>query len=428
MLIYEIRRIGTTVKVERKKVNQSPGDKSSFFYGYFVAGASLVIMLTMWGSYYAFGVFFKPVLNEFGWTRAMISSAISLASITNGLLTIAMGGLTDKFGPRIVMTLCGLLLGLGLLLMSQMSSLLHLYILYGIFIGAGMSGAFVPLISTVARWFFSRRGLMTGIVAAGSGVGALIGPPLVSRLLSVYGWRPSYAILGSIVLVVVTLLAQFVKRDPAQVGQASYGEDLIEPESSNSRAQGLSLRETAFSRRFWVFFPTGFCYGYCVFAIMVHVVPHAIELKMSALNAANILAAIGGGGILGKVFLGKGGDIIGNRHILMIGFVLTSVALIGVVSANAAWMLFLSAGIFGFGYGAIAVAHSPLIAELFGLRSHGLIFGVFNFAIMTGAAMGPLMTGHIFDVTHGYRMAFLICSGISVVGLILAAFLTRMKR
>jgi MFS family permease len=164
-----------------------------------------------------------------------------------------------------------------------------------------------------------------------------------------------------------------------------------------------------------------------VFAIMVHVVPHAIELKMSVLNAANILAAIGGGGILGKVLLGRGGDIIGSRHILMIGFMLTSVGLIGMVPANAAWMLFSSAGIFGFGYGAVAVAHSPLIAELFGLRSHGLIFGVFNFAIMVGAAMGPLVTGHIFDVTNGYRMAFWVCSGISFVGLILAAFLTRMK-
>lgn len=268
---------------------------------------------------------------------------------------------------------------------------------------------------------------MTGIVAAGSGVGALVGPPLVSRLISAYGWRLSYAILGSIVLFVVTLLSQFVKRDPAQVGQVSYGEDPIEQKVSNLRAEGLSLRETAFSRRFWVFFPTGFCYGYCVFAIMVHVVPHAIELKMSALNAANILAAIGGGGILGKVLLGRAGDIIGSRHILMIGFILTSVGLIGMVPANAAWMLFSSAGIFGFGYGAIAVAHSPLIAELFGLRSHGLIFGVFNFAIMVGAAFGPLMTGHIFDVTNGYRMAFGVCSGISFIGLILASFLTRMK-
>jgi MFS family permease len=408
-------------------MNRSLRGESTFFYGYFVAGASLAMMLTMWGSYYAFGVFFKPVLNEFGWTRAMTSSAISLASVSNGILTIAMGGITDRFGPRIVMTFCGLLLGLGLLLMSQMSSLLHLYVLYGIFVGAGMSGAFVPLISTVARWFLRRRGLMTGIVAAGSGLGALIGPPLVSRLLSAYGWRLSYAIVGGIVLVVVTLLAQFVKKDPAQVGQLSYGEDATGHGEANLRVEGLTLKETAFSRRFWVFFPTGFCYGYNVFAIMVHVVPHAIDLKMSALHAANVMAAIGGGGILGKVFLGKGGDIIGSRHILMIGFILTSIGLIGMIPANAAWMLFTSAGIFGFGYGAIAVAHSPLIAELFGLRSHGLIFGVFNFAIMAGAAMGPLMTGHIFDVTNHYRIAFGVCSGISFVGLILAACLTRMK-
>ena len=94
-----------------QEIRQSPENESRFFYGYFVVGASLCIISAMWAAYYAFGVFFKPVLNEFGWTRTMTSGAFSLASIVNGLLAIVMGGLTDKFGPRIVITLCGLLLG-----------------------------------------------------------------------------------------------------------------------------------------------------------------------------------------------------------------------------------------------------------------------------------------------------------------------------
>src|SRR4030067_687217 len=93
--------------------------ESSLFYGYVVVGASLMIMSIMWAGYYAFGVFFKPVLHEFGWTRAMIAGAFSLASVVNAVLAIAMGGLTDRFGPRIVMTFCGSLLGLGFILMSQ---------------------------------------------------------------------------------------------------------------------------------------------------------------------------------------------------------------------------------------------------------------------------------------------------------------------
>ena len=406
-----------------QKINPPLEDGSRFFYGYLVVGASLLIMSITWGGYYAFGVFFKPVINEFGWTRAMISGAFSLASIVNGLLTVAVGGLTDKFGPRMVMTVCGLLLGLGFILMSQVSNVFQFYLFYGIFVGAGMSGSFIPLTSTVARWFFKRRGLMTGIVAAGSGIGALIGPPVASRLIFIYGWRMSYVILGGITLLTVVLSAQFIKRDPKQVGQFPYGENEIGEVGLNLRVEEFSLKEAVRIPQFWIFSATGFCYGYCVFAIMVHITPHAIESGISVVRAANILATIGGFSILGKVLLGRAGDIIGNRRTLILGFILMSIALICLAPAKMAWMPFLIAGIFGFAYGGIAVSHSPLLAELFGLRSHALIFGVFAISVSLGRATGPLLTGYLFDVTNSYQMAFLVCAVISLTGILFAAFL-----
>ena len=410
-----------------EKINLPPEGKSGFFYGYLIVGASLLIMSIMWGGYYAFGVFFKPLLNEFGWTKAITSGAFSLASILNGLLNIATGKLTDKFGPRMVMTVCGLFLGLGYMLMSQIRDIFHLYLFYGIFIGAGMSGSFIPLTSTVARWFLKRRGLMTGIVTAGTGIGALIGPPVASRLIFIYGWRMSYLILGGISLLVVVLSAQLIKRDPKQVGQVPYGENQIEEDRWNLRVEGFSLREAAHASKFWIFCMTGFCYGYCVFAIMVHITPHAIESGISATRAANILATIGGLAILGKVLLGRVGDIVGSRRTLMLGFILISVALIGLVSTKIGWMLFLIAGLFGFAYGGIAVSHSPLVAELFGLRSHGLIFGVFAVSVSWGAAAGPFLTGYLFDVTNSYQMAFLLCAIIGLTGILFAVFLRQSR-
>ena len=409
--------------VTNQKINQPLKGGARFFYGYLVVGASLLIMSMMWSVYYAFGVFFKPVLNEFGWTKAMTSGAFSLAAMMNGSLTVAVGGLTDKFGPRMVMTVCGLFLGLGFMLMSQISAVSHLYLFYGILVGAGMSGSFIPLTSTVARWFFKRRGFMTGIVAAGSGVGALMGPVVASRLIPIYGWRMSYAILGSITLLTVVLAAQLIKRDPTQVGQVPYGENQMKQGESNLRVEGFSLRQAVYSAQFWVFFTTGFCYGYCVFAIVVHITPHAIESGISAVRAANILATVGGLAILGKVMIGRVGDIVGTRRTLILGFILMSVALIWLVPAKMAWMLFLIAGLFGFAYGGISVSHSPLVAELFGLRSHGLIFGVFGISVSLGGAMGPLLTGYLFDVTNSYQMAFLLCSVFSLTGILFAAFL-----
>jgi MFS family permease len=116
-------------------------------------------------------------------------------------------------------------------------------------------------------------------------------------------------------------------------------------------------------------------------------------------------------------------DIIGNKYILMFGFILMSVALITLIPASEAWMLFLSGGIFGFGFGGLAVSQAPLIAEMFGLKSHGLIFGVSSISVMAGGALGPLLTGYICDVTNSYQMAFLLCAMMAFAGILLAILL-----
>jgi MFS family permease len=183
------------------------------------------IMVMSWAVYNSFGVFFNPLLDEFSWTSAMTSGAFSLSMIIYGVLGIAVGALNDRFGPRIVVTFCGFLLGIGYLLMSQVNTLWQLYLFLGVIVGIGMSGVWVPQLSTVARWFVKRRTLMTGIVIAGAGIGQLIGPPVITRLISIYDWRLTFIILGGVVLVAMVLAAQFLKRDPVHMGQRPYGED-----------------------------------------------------------------------------------------------------------------------------------------------------------------------------------------------------------
>jgi MFS family permease len=137
--------------MDSQKILGSKGTKPRFFYGYIVVLVGFFAIAIIQGTLNTFGVFFKPLLADFGWTRATTSGAFSLAMIFNGLLAIVMGRLTDRYGPRIVLTLCGFFLGSGYMLMSRITAIWQLYLFYGVIIGTGMGGSFVPLISIVVR-------------------------------------------------------------------------------------------------------------------------------------------------------------------------------------------------------------------------------------------------------------------------------------
>jgi len=402
--------------------------KPKFFYGYVIVAAAFVMLTVMGGTYYSFGVFFTPLLTEFGWTRAMTSGAFSLCIMLEGVLGMVMGRATDRFGPRIVITLCGFFLGVGYLLMSQTTSLWQFYLFYGVIVGIGLGGIWVPPVSIVVRWFTKRRNMMTGIAVAGTGIGGLITPLIANWLISTYAWRVSYVILGSVVLVLIVLAAQFLKRDPAQVGQLPYGENgkgIHELQLGNN---GLSFREAVHTKQLWLVSGMFFLFGFCVFTIMVHIVPHAIELGIPSASAANILAIIGGVGIAGKTIMGMATDKIGTRTGIIIGFVLMLVSLLWLVAARELWMLYLFAIIFAFGYATMVALMSPIIVELFGLSSVGILLGIVNFAATIGCAIGPVLAGWLFDINGSYQLAFLLSAAASLIGLIITLFLKPIPR
>ncbi len=403
---------------------KTAGDsKDKIFYGYIVVAAALLITIIAHGAQYTFGIFFKPLLNEFGWTSAATSGAFSLYLVLWGFLSIFVGRLNDRFGPRIVMTVCGFFLGLGYLLMSQIGAIWQLYLFYGVIIAIGMSGGWVPLISTVPRWFVKRRGMMTGIVTSGSGIGTILLSLVASQLIAGYGWSRSYIMVGAGVLVLLMLAAQFLRRDPRQVGQLPYGGSGVEEESQDLSAVGLCFREAIKTRPFWMVCALFFCFGFILYTIMVHIVPHAIELGIPPITAASIIAVIGGVNAAGRVGMGSAGDRIGNKRCLIISFILMTAALLWVITAREMWMFYLFAVIFGIGYGGLAALMSPVPAELFGLRSIGTIVGVVMCSFTIGGAIGPVLAGRIFDVTGSYNVAFLTCTAVGITGIILSVLL-----
>jgi MFS family permease len=391
-------------------------------YGYVIVSSGFVLMCVMWTAFYTFGIFFKPVLNEFGWTRAVTAGAFSFCSVIQGLLAIVMGGLTDRFGPRVVMTLCGCFLAAGYLLMSQLSSLWQLYLFYSVILGIGMGGSFAPLLTLTARWFVKRRGMMTGLVVSGTGVGALVGPPLAGILISHYGWRASYAVLGAGLFMVMILCAQLLKSAPGHLrrGERDKGGYAA---GRSMHQEGVAFHDAIRSGKFWKVFAMIFCLGFCIFAIMVHIAPHVTDLGFAQATAANIMATIGAVCVAGRVLFGKALDRIGSRKGFVIGFAILGLSLFLVASAGALSMLYLFAVLFGFAFGACVTCESPLVADLFGLRSHGLLLGIVACGFTFGGGMGPFVTGYIFDLAGKYQAAFLLCGVVSCAGLLLARVL-----
>jgi len=374
---------------------------------------------------FSYGIFFKPMSMELSWNRTVTAGAYSISLIVAGLVSIAMGWLIDKTGARIVLLICGVLSGTGFLLLSRIDAVWQLYLVYGVIIGASTS-IFSPMVATVAKWFVRRRTLMTGIVISGVGVATLMGPPIANMLISVHGWRLSYVISGVILAIVAIVAAQFMRRDPQQIGQVALGVTDDEEKYVKSLPDALSLREAACTRRFWIFFVMSICYSFCYMSIIVHIAPYITDLGISSTTAASVMATIGGITIVGLVIMGNVGDRIGNEKAIIIGWVLMSLAMVLLLFIKEAWLFYLFAVLFGLAFAGISSQRPPIVAMMFGVRSHGLIFGAIDNSYTIGAAIGPVLDGYIFDATGSYLFAFLMSAAIAILGLILALSLRPM--
>jgi len=258
---------------------------------------------------------------------------------------------------------------------------------------------------------------MTGIVLSGVSLGTIIMPPLATWLIITYGWRTSYTIVGLAAMIVIIPATQFIKRDPAQIGQLPDGENGVKAESLDLPARSLPLREAIRTRQFWTLCAIFGCLWFSTIAITVHIVIHAIDLGIPAISASQILAIMGGAGIAGRIIIGSTADRIGHKPTLIMGFTLMVVSLLWLLVAKELWAFYLFAVIFGFGFSGLVVLESPLMAKLFGLGSLSVIMGSVEFVSATLSTPSSIVAGYIFDIMNSYQLAFLILAGVSIIGL-----------
>jgi MFS family permease len=395
-----------------------------FSPGWLMVVAGFFILMVSWGTQFSFSVFFAPLAGEFGWDRASTSGIFSLSILLFGVGSIFAGRLTDRWGPRYVVAAGGILMAGGLLLSSSIQSLWQLYLFYGVTIGLAVSAGWGPLAATVPRWFPARRGLAMGIMSIGISVGILVIPLLSSHLITAFGWRLSFAILGLVTGTVIIGSTFLMKKEPPS-GEESGEEKEEHLASLLSLPPGsLSLTEALGTRVFWMFF-AGYllwCTGF--YMISVHLVVYGIDLGFSPAGAALGMSLIGGGGILGKFLMGLLSDRIGPRKVMGVNLILQALCIFGLIFSRSASSFYLFAALFGFGYGGTGPQIPLVVAQFFGLSSLGVILGVLILSGQIGGAIGPLLAGKIFDLTRSYSLGFLT-GGICVLLSSLLVFLLR---
>ncbi len=398
-------------------------------YGWVIVIIAIFILAAYATMIYTFGIFLRPLTMEFNWDRGALSGAYSLKLLIAGFLAIFGGILSDKYGPRPLVTTGGLAAGAGFLLMSQVSSLWQVYLIWGLLMGIAGSCFIVPIMSTVPRWFVKKRGIAVGAAFTGLGLGGMISPPLAQWLIDSYGWQQAFIILGLITFIIVIPLAQFMKHSPQRVGLRPYGDNgTIEgKQSSASIAEGLSFAQAIKTGRFWVLGSILFSFFFATMVIVVHIAPYAVDIGISAMAAAGVISILTGSSLIGRFSVGLICDRIGARRALTACLVALTLALIWLLFAKEIWMLYLFAVAFGIAYGGIVSLQALLPVELFGLGSLGIIFGGVHFFGTLGGAVGGPVAGSIFDATGNYSLALLICAIISALAIILSLILLKAK-
>ncbi len=385
--------------------------RQPIFYGWIVVGAlGTMLFLSAGLGFYALGVFVTPFENEFGWSRGQVSVAMTVGTIVSGLMGPAAGALLERWGARRLLTTAAMITGLAFAALGLTESLWFLYLAFGV-MAVGRAGMMmVPASAITANWFNRRRGVATGVMTAGIGLGGLVMTPVVERLIDAAGWRQTFGILGFGLLAVALPLTLFVIRQrPADLGLEPDGEHappLGADDPPRLAIAGLELREATRTPAFWMLTAAISLVFATQSAILLHVIPYLEGEGVRRSQAALVLGLMSGIGVLGKVGAGYATDRVQPRLVITTAFLAQVVSLALLLSVGEAGMVPFTA-LFGVSMGSVVALQPLLLADYFGLRAFAAVMGVVTAFGMVISAVGPAAAGFIYDAAGSYMPAFM---------------------
>ena len=394
--------------------------RPKFFYGYVILALCFANMIVMRGVNGAFGVYYLALLDEFSWSRSDGATVASANFFVYAIASPLVGLAFDRFGPRLLMPFGALLVGVGLVISSFASSLWELYVSYGIITALGQGAlSFVGHNALISFWFVRRRATAIGIASMGQGVGALVMVPLTQLLIDQVGWRWTYVVTGSLLLLVlVPANALFQRRAPQDVGQFPDGDDAPPAESpgrhsaKHAAQRDWTLGEAARSFPFWCITIGHLALGTALFLINTHVIAHFVAVGYEKLAASFYFGLIGFIRIGATIVWGSISDRLGRSATYGVATLVTALGVGGMIAMTVdapLWLVYLAILLYGIGHSAGNPTYGAVIGDIFSGRKIGLIFGFLEISFGLGSAFGSWIGGYLFDATGSYAWSFGVC-------------------
>lgn len=386
----------------------------SLHYAWIMAAVTFIILLGASGFRSAPGVLIVPLQDDFGWSRATISIAISINLLLYGFMGPFAAALMDRFGIRTVVTAALITIAVGALLTTLMTQPWQLYLLWGVTVGLGTGAMATVLAATVAsRWFVARRGLVIGVLTAAAATGQLAFLPLFAWLATHFGWRTVSIAVAAATLAVVPLAVIFLRDRPSSIGLLPYGAVSAPAEAATRenpiRTAVRVLREASKSRSFWLLALTFFVCGATTNGLIgTHLIPAGVDHGMSEIAAARLLALIGIFDIIGTTVSGWLTDRYDPRKLLFAYYSLRGISLLilpwALGSANFALIAFIV--FYGLDWVATVPPTVALAGKEFGFARGPLVFGWVFTAHQIGAAFAAYAAGLSRTIMGDYVFVF----------------------
>ncbi|MBI3015286.1 MAG: MFS transporter [Candidatus Tectomicrobia bacterium] len=398
-----------------------------------VLALTFLMQMAYSGGHFSFGVFLKPLSEQFQWSRGATAFAYTLLWWVSGFAAIYLGWLSDRIGTRKVLVFSGLVFGLGIFLSGRIQSLWEFYLYFGVLGGIGRAAARAPLLSAVFQFFNRRRGLAVGIALSGTGVGTLLFPSLARYLISAADWRAAFLVMGLLIWLILVPAALIIRKPkPGEVEPAGKptAQNPIDTDARGilgSAQEEWTMAAALRNRVFWIFIITGLACCVSHSLPLAHIVAYASDRGIPDLKAASVLGVIGISAAIGRLLWGVVSDRIGPRKTVLCCIILQTMMMFVVAFAESLGAFYVFAVGFGLAYGGVLPQYAVVTRELFGLNRFGTVYGMHSFATSLGMGSGGIVGGYIFDLSGSYFLAFMVSTALGLMAIGFAAHLAFLK-